>query len=225
MRANSFLLLIALLLLKASHSMAQESMMSEVSNVYLEKLIATAKENYPRMRSMQGQINIAKSNLTAQKSTWFDGLSFSYIYQPNNTLNIVNPTFFDGYQVAISFSVTSLFQKASSVKQAKEAVKLAQYSQEEYNLTIETQVKSLYYAYMQQLLTLRLQTKLYADAQSMNKDVNSKYAKGEATFAEYLQAQGVLTAAMQSKIAAEAGYLSAKAALEELLTKKLEEIQ
>ncbi len=214
-----------LFILQTSYSRAQESMMTEVSYVFLEKLIATAKENYPRVAGFKSRIEIAKSNIASQKSAWLDGLSFSYIYQPNNTLNIVNPSFFNGYQVAVQFSVTELFQKSGAVKQAKEGLKLVNYEEDEYNLTLETQVKSRYFTYIQQLISLRLQNKAYADVQSLNKDISNKYSKGEVTFTDFLQAQLALSNAMQGKIGAESSFLTAKASLEELLTKKIEEVQ
>lgn len=220
-----FVLFFLTLVIQSGDLRAQESMMTDVSYVFLEKLIATAKENYPRMNAFKSRHAIAKSNLTQQKSNWLDGLSFSYIYAPNNTLNLVNPTFFNGYQVAVQFSVTSLFQKGGAVKQAREEIKLVQYEEDEYNLSLESQVKSRYYSYVQQLISLRLQNKAFADAQSLNKGIVNKYSKGEVTLAEYLQAQMAETSAMQAKIGAEANFMSAKALLEELLTKKIEEVQ
>jgi len=203
----------------------QESMMTDVSYVFLEKLIATAKENYPRVHTFRSREAIAKSIITSEKSAWLDGLSFSYIYQPNNTLNIINPSFFNGYQVALQFSVNSLFQKSGAVKQAKEGLKLVNYEEDEYYLTLETQVKSRYFTYVQSLISLRLQNKAYADAQSLNKDIINKHSKGEVTFSDFLQAQLALNSSMQGKIGAESNFLTAKASLEELLTKKIEEVQ
>lgn len=219
-----FLLTTFSLLLLSNSVRSQETMMTEISYVFLEKLIATAKENYPRMNTFKSRTAIAKSNITMQKSNWLDGLSFSYIYQPNNTLNIVNPTFFNGYQVAVQFSVTSLFQKGGLVKQAKEALKLVNFDEEEYNLNIETQVKTRYFTYVQQLTALKLQSKIFSDMQSLNKDIQNKYSKGEVSLSEYLQSQIALNNAMQGKVSAESTFLTAKASLEELLTKKIEEV-
>ncbi len=217
--------LLVLIILQTSYTKAQESMMTDVSYILLEKLIATAKENYPRVNSYKSKLAIAKSNITTQKSSWLDGLAFSYIYQPNNTLNIVSPTFFDGYQLAVQFNINSLFQKSGAVKQAREGLKLVEYEEDEYNLALETNVKSRYYTYVQHQIALRLQSKAYSDAQSLNKDINNKYSKGEVPFTDYLQAQMALTAALRGKIDAEAAFLTAKASLEELLTKKIEEVQ
>ena len=214
------------LALYSSNLQAQESMMSEISYVLLEKLIATAKENYPRMNSFKSRQAIAKSNITSQKSAWLDGLSFSYIYQPNNTLtNIANPSFFNGYQVAISFSVNSLFQKSGAVREAKETLKLVQYEEDEYNLTIEAEVKRRYFSYVQTLSALRLQTKIAGDMLNISKDFKTRYEKSEILFSDYTQSQTAYSGALQAKIVAEANFLNSKASLEELLTKKIEEVQ
>jgi hypothetical protein len=44
-------LFLVLFVFAFNYSGAQESMMSEVSYPFLEKLIATAKENYPKMKT------------------------------------------------------------------------------------------------------------------------------------------------------------------------------
>lgn len=221
---TKYILLIIALAFQTGRSYGQETMMDAVSNVTLEKMIITAKENYPHMKGLQAQINVAKSNLISQKSAWADGLSFAYNYNPNNTLDVIRPNFFKGYSVSVNFSVTELFQKSSNVRQGKETLKIAQSQQEEYNYTLEAMVKTRYYAFIQRSQLLKLQTKNLSDIQNMTKDAISRYTKGEVTFEVYNQSQIALYGAMQSKISAEADYLSAKASLEELLTKKVEEI-
>lgn len=219
-----FLVLITVLFLLISYSHAQNTM-TDFSAVYLEKLIATAKENYPRINSLQGQINIAKNNVAREKLSWLDAFSFSYIYKPNNTLDIINPTFFNGYQAAVTVNLSTILKKPYNIKEAKEELKIAQYARDEYNLTIETEVKRRYFSYLQQLNSLKLQTKMVSDIQSVSRDIRSKYEKSEITFEQYNQAQNSLSEAIQAQIAAEASFFTAKASLEELLTKKLEEVQ
>ena len=108
---------------------------------------------------------------------------------------------------------------------AKESVKLAQFDLNEYHLTLETEVKRRYFTYVQALSNLRLQTKLSSDALNVSNDVKTKYEKSEITFEQYTLSQMSYSGALQSKIAAESNFLIAKASLEELLTKKIEEIQ
>lgn len=199
--------------------------MPDISYVFLEKLIATAKENYPRMNSFEGRIKVAKTTVGQEQLSWLDAFSFSYVYNPNNTLDLVNPNFFNGYQVAFNFNLSAILQKPGNVKQARETVKLAQYDLDEYHLTLETEVKRRYFTYVQALSNLRLQTKLSSDAQNISRDIKTRYEKSEITFEQFTLSQMSTSGALQSKIAAESNFLIAKASLEELLTKKIEEIQ
>lgn len=48
MAKRCFFLVTIVMVLQTSFSRAQESMMTDISYVFLEKLIATAKENYPK---------------------------------------------------------------------------------------------------------------------------------------------------------------------------------
>ncbi|MGV3684725.1 MAG: TolC family protein [Daejeonella sp.] len=203
---------------------AQESMMPEVSYVFLEKLIATAKDNYPRLDVFKARTDIAKSNISKEQLSWLDAFSFTYVYKPENTVDLQNPIIFNGYQAAVSFNLSSLFQKPANVKQAKLEHRIAEYDQQEYNLTIESEVKRRYFSYLQQLNALKLQSKLVSDIQNMSRDIRSKYEKSEISFELYSQSQSSLSAAIQNKIAIESNFLSAKALLEELLTKKIEEV-
>ncbi len=220
-----FFLATFFLLLLSNSAKSQETMMTDISYVFLEKLIATAKENYPRMNSFEGRIKVAKTTVGQEQLSWLDAFSFSYIYNPNNTLDLAVPRFFNGYQVAFNFNLSSILQKPGNVKQAKESVKLAQYDLEEYHLTLETEVKRRYFTYVQALSNLRLQTKLSSDALNVSNDVKTKFEKSEITYEQYTLMQMSYSGALQSKIAAESNFLIAKASLEELLTKKIEEIQ
>ena len=223
MNKHITLLLILVVIYPFNFSRAQETM-TDYSTVYLEKLITTAKENYPRLNVFKSRIDIAKSNIAKEKLSWLDAFTFTYVYKPDNTLDILNPTFFNGYQAAVSFNLSAVLQKPANVKQAKQEHKIALFDQQEYNLTIESEVKRRYFTYLQQLNALKLQSKLVSDLQNVSRDIRSKYEKGEISFDSYTQGQTTLSVALQNKIAIEASFLSAKAELEELLTKKLEEV-
>ena len=57
------------------------------------------------------------------------------------------------------------------------------------------------------------------------RDVKIRYEKSEVTFSEYNEALLSLSSNNLAKVQAEASWLTAKAALEELLTIKLEEVK
>lgn len=207
-------------------SLAQETMMNDFSYLYLEKLVAVAKENYPRAKAFNNRINIAKSNISAQTLSWLEPFSFSYYFRENNNaIDIVNPALLTGYQFGVSFNPGSLFRKPFAVKTAKEELKITKLEQQEYELQLETEVKTRYLQYLQNLNNLRLQSKVTIDAESMYKNIKSRYEKGEVPLADYNNVSVSLNAAYQAKIAAEAALITSKVSLEQLLVKKLEEIK
>src|SRR5690606_40098718 len=118
-----------------------------------------------------------------------------------------------------------LFQKPSNVRQARENQKLAELDLAEYHLTLEAEVKRRYYAYLQALNLLKLQTRITADALNMSRDSRLKYEKSEITFEQYTASQMTYNASLQSQIGAEANFLNAKSSIEELIAKKIEEVQ
>lgn len=218
-------LIVSLSIQIQQHAIAQESMLPGISYVYVEKLINVTKENYPRIKNFQSQVNVAKFKVTKAQFSWFDGLTFSYVYQPNNTLNIVNPNFFNGYQIGVLFNLGGFIQKPFNVKQTKEELKIAGYEKDEYELTITSEVKKRYFTYLQYLSTLKLRARSVEDATSILELIKHKFEKGEETFENYNKALLSVTQQNEAKIQNEANLLIAKSDLEELLGQKLETIQ
>ncbi len=60
--------LISFMLIVSQHVLGQETMLNDFSYLYLEKLVAVAKENYPKVKAMDNKINIAKNNLSSEKA-------------------------------------------------------------------------------------------------------------------------------------------------------------
>lgn len=199
--------------------------MDGFSYLYLEKLVATAKENYPRIKALTSRINIAKNSLTEQKISWIDPVAFSYIFRSNTAVDIVTAELLRGYQFGVSISPGAYLKKPSTIKSAKENVKVAESELDEYQLQLEAEVKSRYIAYIQSMNSMRLAAKSAVDVESNYKDIKAKYERNEVTFQDYNAASMAYIQAMQSKIQAESTMLTAKIALEELLVKKLEEVK
>lgn len=209
---------------------AQESILSELSYLYLNKLIAVAKENHPRLKVFNSEISVAKSDLSGVKASWLEPFSFQYVTrsneQPNTTpVNITTADVLSGYQFGVSINPGTLLQKPSQIKKAKEQIRIAELNQEEYNLTLETEVKRRYFSYLQYKQSLLLATNALLDAQGSFNVMKLKYQKSEITFEEYNAASTALNQATQNKIQAEVNLLTSKANLEELTVKKLEEIK
>lgn len=222
--------------------LAQNTLVTEISDVYLDKLISTAKTNYPHIKSLNSRITTAQTNLTRTKYSYLDVITFSYVYQPNNTVNLnayqygtdpalsgtttnTRTAFFNGSQVGVFFNLGAYLQKPLAVKQAKEELSVANNELQEYLITLATQVKKRYYIYLQRLAALKLQNQATIDVESGLKDIKYRFEKGEETLDNYNKARLTLTQQNQAKIVAEADLFLAKADLEELLGDKLENIK
>lgn len=225
---NKFLFILLFIFFLQKNGKAQVSIVPELSASYLEKLIDTAKANYPKVKSYKNRINIANYNISKTKASWFETLTLSYVYQPGTTtIDPVNPStsYFKGLQAGVFLNVGMLAEKPSMIKQAKQELLIAHNDQDEYMLNLATEVKKRYYAYIQHVAELKLQTKAVQDTEDALKDMKYKFQKGEETFEDYNKAQNDATNHQILKIQAEASLFAAKADIEELLGTKLENIK
>ncbi|MFD1630601.1 TolC family protein [Pseudopedobacter beijingensis] len=220
-----FVILLSLLYIP-KHSFAQESMISDFSYLYMEKLIAIAKENYPRNKVFENKLDIAGNNLSIAKASWLDPFSFNYVNRTNiYAIDGVNSNMLSGYFLNIAFSPSSLAQKPYHVKNARSEIKTVTAERDEYALQLETEVKRRYVFYLQYLNTLKLANNRLIDAEATFTIMKTKYERNEISFKEFNDASTYLTSVKESKISAEANMFSAKFQLEELLTVKLEDIK
>jgi outer membrane protein TolC len=243
---RSFVIIILLLLANfviPQRLKAQNSIISEINEPYLERLISTAKANYPRIKSLDNRLNIAKNNVTRTKISYLDALTVSYVYTPNNTLALnaaqpvvtgtgttgttttPNQSLFNGTQFGVFFNIGAYLSKPLAVKQAKQELEIANNEIQEYLLTLTTQVRKRYYMYVQRLAALKLQSQVAIDGDNALRDLKYRFEKGEETLDSYTKARITQTQQNQAKITAEADLFLAKADLEELLGEKLENIK
>jgi outer membrane protein TolC len=216
-------------LLFAINSQAQESMMSEVSYPFLEKLIATAKANYPQVKIRRQQVTIAENNYKQAKETWWDAFSLSYVYSPQTTFAVAAggglTSFISGYQFSVSYNLGNLLGKRYSIRNAKENLTVSQLEQESYNLNIELEVKKRYFTYLQQMAVMKLRTKASHDAESIFNQVKHQFENANETIDNYNRASLAYSENTQIKLDAETNFLIAKSSLEEILGQKLEDIK
>lgn len=225
---KSFIISICLISVVGFRGFAQETIIPALSNNYINKLIDTAIKNYPRVKTYQNRINIANSNISKTKMSVFDALTVSYVYQPGTTtIDPANPStsYFKGLQAGVFLNIGTLLAKPYLTKAAKQELLIAHNEQDEYRITIATEVKKRYYLYIQRVAELKLQTKSVQDVESSLNDIKYKFEKGEETFDNYNKVQGQYTDHQQTKIQAEANVFIARADLEELLGTKLENIK
>ncbi|WP_040299570.1 TolC family protein [Arcticibacter svalbardensis] len=224
-KKSSIIILLQMLLI-CNLLKGQETIMTDYSAVYVEKLVAIAKENNPNGKVYEHQVNIAKNMLNGERTSWVSSFSFSYLARSNSSsVDIVNPQLLTGYQFGVSLNPGTLFKIPFNIKTAKEQVKISYLAKEAYDLQLESDVKSRYLLYLQSLSALRLQNKIVLDAESIFKDMKIKYERSEITFLDYNNASMSLSTAYLTRIQAETSLIAAKVSLEALLAKKLEEIK
>lgn len=203
---------------------AQESMMHDVSLDYLQRLVDTAFKYFPRVAQFDHREIVATENVKKAKLAWLDPLTFSYVYSPNNSTTLVNPSILNGYQFGLYFNVGSLFTKGSSIKQAKEEVIINRLQKEEYKRNLEAEVKLRYYRYIQYQTVLKVRMQAAVDAENIMKQIRYKYEKNEDSYENFNKFSVAYADRRQAAIEAEGQVLMAKSALEEMVGKKLEDI-
>lgn len=228
LRERVALLLILLMLLTGYlPTLGQDAITieDELSFELLDKLIATARTNYPRGQAYESRVDIAEKGVKKARLSYFDILSFSYLFSPSNQAAALNPNMLTGYQFGFFANVGSLLQKPTVIRQARDELKVIEKEKEAYELTLEADVKRRYFEYVKAKALYRVVAQSVLDAQGVAEDVKYRFEKGEVTFETYNQALLDKTNRLQTKISYAGDVLIAKSSLEELLGKKLEEIQ
>jgi len=203
---------------------ANASMLPSVSYTDLDKLIEAAKQSYPKVKAFEHRVMAAKGNVKKTRLGWFDLFTFSFLYSPNNSTTLVNPSILNGYQIGMFFNFGSLLQKPYLLKQAKEELNVTQFERDEYYLNLSTLVRQRYFLYIQQLAILKLREQSELDAETNLEVTKHKFERGEMTLDDYNKALGNMSDHTQSKIEGEGALLVAKSSLEELVGKKIEDV-
>jgi outer membrane protein TolC len=102
---------------------------------------------------------------------------------------------------------------------------ISQFEKQEYIFSLEFTVKERYYNYLAQKAIVRMYTSSSIDAESSVKAMRYKFSRGEVKLEDYNGTILLLAQQQQLKIQGEGAMLIAKAKLEEVVGKKLEDIQ
>jgi outer membrane protein TolC len=213
------------LLLFFAEARAQETLAQEISYTYLDKLVEIAKQNYPQVKMYDSRIEIGNMGVKKARLSYFDIISLSYLYNPNQTTSGINPNFLQGYQFGFFLNIGSILQKPTVVKQAKAEVKVNEFEKQTFELNLVADVKKRYFTYIQHLTILRIKSEALLDVESALRDARHKFERGETNIQNYNTALLMHSTQLQTKIASEADVYIAKSSLEELLGQKLEDIK
>lgn len=223
MHARYKYLLTIILVCLAFTGRSQQSLMGSVNEVLLQRMIDTAKVRHPRGKKFDHKVVQSQWGVNKAKWGWFDGLTFSYVY--NSSVSSTSPASSSliGYQPGVFVNFGTLLSRPASVRMAKEEVKTNKWEKEEFLLTLEQQVKDRYYKYIEAQAILNLRAKSASDADISQTQIRYKYESGLETFDNYSKVLVLYSVSSQNKIEAEGAVLRAKAALEEIICAKLEE--
>ncbi|WP_373330630.1 TolC family protein [Salmonirosea aquatica] len=224
-RRTFFFFTVLVLLVSGVRGQDAIAIEDEISYPFLEKLIATARSNYPRGEAYDSRIEVAEKGVKKARLSYFDIFSFSYLLSPFKGTSAINPTLLNGYQFGFFANVGSLLQKPTVIRQAKDELTIIEKEKEVYELSLVADVKRRYFEYVKAKAMYRVVSQSVLDAQSMIEDIKYRFEKGEVTYETYNQAMLDKTNRLQTKISFAGDLLIAKSSLEELLGKKLEEIQ
>ncbi|MDX2188871.1 MAG: TolC family protein [Bacteroidota bacterium] len=195
------------------------------SDDLLEKLISIAWENYPRNRSFNNKINQANENVKQAKNSWMNNLNvYSSFNSFNNTQN-QNFVIVPNLGMGISINIGSIYMLPSKIKVAAEEKNIAENSSNEQKLYIRSEVIRRYNEYKLMLDLLTFQSMAAEEMRMTNTLIKKRFQNGEVSVEEYNKAFAAYSLAQERAITSESNYRSNKAALEELIGIKLEEIQ
>ncbi|MDN3548274.1 TolC family protein [Mucilaginibacter aquaedulcis] len=211
---------------------AQETVIDQVNYDLLDKYIRAAKDYYPRKKILEAKVESAKTAIPLSVVSYFDIFNATYFYRPDNNTVIstpgtgnINPYSVNGFQFGVNFNIGTFLQKPFANRKAKAEYKVAQLESEEYDHTLELEVKRRYYNYIQQLTQLKINTQSVQDNKNVADNLLHKFEKGEISLDIYNQSRINLVTANTAKIQSEVNFLSAKDALEDIIGKHLSEIK
>ena len=225
MKKNSLILFI-MSLLGVTSTYAQESIISKINYDQLEKYIQSAKEYYPRKQIMALNTERLNNDVKASTISYLDILNAAYIYRPDQSsaINASNVLVVNGFQFGVNMNIGNFLQKPFLIKKAKADFKIAQLEEKEYETVLTNEVKSRYYNYIYQLSELKLKTQSAQDSKTVTDDMRYKFEKGEITLLGYNTSRIGSSESDSNRIQAEIDFLKAKDALEEIIGKKIEQV-
>ncbi len=201
------------------------NLQEEISYQFLDRLLATARANYPTRKAFDTRIDIAESTVKQARLSYFDIFSFSYLLTPTGGSQAINPNQLSGYQFGFFVNIGSILAKPTQVKRAREELRVAEFDKDAYLLRLDAEVKQRYFEYARAKALYRVAANSLLDAQTLAEDAKYRYERGETTFETYNRSLLDMSIRQQSKISSEVEILVAKSKLEEYLGKRLEDIR
>ncbi len=210
---------------------AQDTFVNSVNNDLLEKYIEAAKHNNLNKRIIDKRAEGVKTAIPVAILSYLDIANLSYIYRPSGNQAVAtpgvgsNPYAFNGVQYGLSLSVGAFLAKPYQIKSAKINYEIAKMESDLYGITLESEVKNRYYNYLESVAMLKISTQNLQDMTLLTESLKTKFENGTATLDAYDQSRTSLNGAKNAQISADVSFMKSRDALEEIIGKKLTEIQ
>jgi outer membrane protein TolC len=224
--------LVFLLLVSFSvKSLAQESILGDINPDLLQKYIQSARENYALKKISDKRVEAAKTAIPIIALSYLDIANASYIFRPNNNTAIAspgvnsNPYAVNGLQFGLSVSLGSFIEKPFMIKRARLDYEIAKLDAQEFDNTLEIEVKTRYYNYVQNVAMLKISADNLVQITTIANGVRTKFQDGQVQLDVYDQSITAVSGAQSAKINAEIAWLKARDALEQIIGKKLADIK
>ncbi|WP_373514954.1 TolC family protein [Persicitalea sp.] len=221
----TFMALFLLVIDSPVFSQDEIELQDEISYPLLERLLTTARANYPTLKTYDARIGIAEKGVKQTRLSYFDIFSFSYLFSPFGGQAAINPNQLNGYQFGFFANIGSLLQKPTQVRQARDQLRVVELERDAYLLNLDAEVRQRYFQYVKAKASYRIIAKSVLDAQSLVEDAKYRFERGEIPFETYSRTLSERSIRQQGKVAMEGDILIAKSRLEELLGKRLEDIR
>ncbi len=206
---------------------AQDDIVSQINTPLLQKYVDLAKDYYPKRQMYLATQRSAKAKIGVATAGYLEAFNVSYFYRPDNQaiIDTSNPYSINGFQFGAYLNLGVLFRTPSLVKQAKEEYKAAEFQTKEYEIILASQVRQVYYEYLQLFNDVKLKAQSYNDNKAASDGLRYKFEKGEVSLDVYSKTKAITSSSNTEKLLAEVNMLRAKDTLEALIGQKLEEVK
>lgn len=233
MKTKIFLLLFVLALGFKSYS--QESIINEIDNGLLTKYISLALNHYPLKRASDASVERAKAQIYVATMSVLDVFQAGYFYSPQRNSGLIilpgagtggsNNIVTSGFQLGVNVNLGQIFSKPGLIKAAKADYTVAKAQNDDFRITLISNVRSRYYEYLAAKKQLELSNLASRDLRSILANAQAQFQNGTITIDVYTNAKNASITADAATLNAEVAFLKAKNALEDMIGKKLETVQ
>ncbi|WP_114789079.1 TolC family protein [Niabella yanshanensis] len=218
-----------------SFAFSQESIIEDIDDKTLDKYITLARQHFPAKKAADARLERAQIAVNIAKLTWLDIFNIGYYYQPQRSrsnadnggvgINTQGQIITQGFLTGVTVNIGNLFSKPGLVKTAKAEYTIAKAEREQYDATLNNEVKSRYYDFLLARRTLEIRSLASQNYKGIMSDVKAKYERSEIGIDVYTESRNAATQADALALAAEVAFLKSKNLLEEIIGKKLEDVK